>query len=531
MDKGIHIPIFKSWAPEWLIKAVLFLLILPGIVIFFLPMANINAAAGYYGSEPADIQFAVALFYAGYVGFYSLERRFFAYLAAKEYYVIFTFLQVVTCIICYLTNDLYIFLPVRFIQGMLFACTVNLSLSLMFTRLVSERAREVSFSVFFGFLLCAVPFNNFVTADMIDAFDFNIVYKAVAFTYVPGLLLLLLMMNSVRLKVKFPLYNLDWQSFALYSTALCLFAYIMIFGQEYYWLEDVRIRNSVIGIAVLLLIYIIRQYKMRRPYLDVGIFKFRNFRVGLLVLFIMYICRFASGITNTFYTSVLKFDPMHLSYINLLNIAGLVFGVIAACWLIIKKHHIRTLWVPGFVLLLIFHVWMFFLFDIQADEFNYFLPLFIQGAGVGFIMVPTIVYTISAVPVAWGASASAVCLAIRFLGFCVSIALINYFELFGKSRHYNAFQDHLTKIDPVVKQSLRMQAHHLEAKGMAAGKAMRASDKLLVNSVNTQGHLRFAMDYYEVMSCLIIVTLLLILLFPYLNRTAVYLRSRRLSPA
>lgn len=84
-------------------------------------------------------------------------------------------------------------------------------------------------------------------------------------------------------------------------------------------------------------------------------------------------------------------------------------------------------------------------FDIQADEFNYFLPLFLQGMGVGFIMVPTIVYIIASVPVSLGPSAAAAALAIRYFGYAVSIAIINYFELFRKSMHYNAFQDHLTK--------------------------------------------------------------------------------------
>lgn len=171
------IPIFKPWIPDWMVKIVLFIMTLPGIVIFFLPLANINAAAGYYGSEPADMQFAVALFYAGYVGFYSLERRFFTYLAAKEYFIIFTTLQMLACLVCYITKDVYILFPLRFIQGMLFACNVNISLSLMFTRLKSERAREIGFSVFFGTLLCALPFNNLITSELIDSYNFNIVYK------------------------------------------------------------------------------------------------------------------------------------------------------------------------------------------------------------------------------------------------------------------------------------------------------------------------------------------------------------------
>jgi hypothetical protein len=245
----------------------------------------------------------------------------------------------------------------------------------------------------------------------------------------------------------------------------------------------------------------------------------------------MYICRFASGITNSFFATVLHFDPMHVSYINLCNLAGLVMGVIIACCMILQKKRIRYIWLPGFLLLLVFHMHMYFLFDIQADEFNYFIPLFIEGVGIGIIMVPTIVYAISAVPVSLGASASAICLAIRYLGFCISIGIINYFELFEKSRHYNAFQDHLTWTDPMVKQYLHKQSARLTNQSLAQELSTKASHKLLVNGVNTQGQLRFAMDYYELISCLIVGTLLLIALFPYLNRTTAYLRSRRLSPA
>lgn len=529
VDKAI--PIFKHWVPEWWVKVILFLLVLPSLVLFFLPMANINAAAGYYGSEPADIQFAVALFYAGYVGFYSLERRFFTYLATREYFILFTFLQMLSALICYHSREVYILFPVRFFQGMLFSCTVNLSLALMFTRLRSERAREISFSVFFGLLLCALPFNNLVTADLIDAFNFNIVYKAAVFSYLPCLVLLLLTMNNVRLQVKFPLSKLDWQSFALYSIALCLFGYIMIFGQEYYWLADGRIRYSVLGIAGIAVLYVLRQRAMKRPYIDLRTFRFRNFRIGLLVLFVMYICRFASGITNNYFTSVLRFDPMHLSYINVFNLAGLVAGVIIACTMTLMQKRIRHIWLPGFLLLLVFHVQMYFLFDVQADPFNYFLPLFVQGLGVGMIMVPTIIYAISAVPVSLGVSASAVCLAVRYLGFVVSIGIINYLELYGKSRHYNAFQDRLTATSPLVREALRKQAGHLTARGLEHAQSVRGGYKLLIGDINRQGQLRFAMDYYEWMALLITGTLLLIALFPYLNRTAVLLRSRRLSPA
>jgi MFS family permease len=524
------IPVFRKWAPEWLIKVSLFLVLLPSIALFFLPLTNLNAAAGYYGCEPADIQFSVALWYAGYAGFYSLEHRFFAYLASKQYFLLFTTLQMAGSLICYLTHDLYILLPVRFIQGLLFCSTASLSLSLMFTRLHSERAREVSFSVFFGLILCAIPFNSFAIADLVNSNNFNIVYKVALFAFVPCLVLLLLTMNNVRLKAHFPLHKLDWQSFSLYSIALSLIGYVMVYAQQYLWLEDPRIQFSVTAIVICTIIFLLRQKSMKRPYINLHIFTSRNFIVGLFVLFIMYICRFAAGITTGFFSTVLRFDPRHVSYINLFNLAGLVAGVIIACCMILQKMRIRSIWVPGFILLLIFHSTMFFQFSTQANEHNYFIPLFVHGLGVGMIMVPTIVFTISSVHISMGPSAAGVCLAIRYLGFCISIGIINYFDVAGRSNHYNTFREHLTKIDLAVRQTLQTQSHQLVARGMAPGAAARASNKLMVAGINRQAQLRFAMDYYELISWLCIGMLLLIVLFPYLNKTVVYLKAKGLAP-
>jgi hypothetical protein len=525
------IPIFKQWVPGWAIKIILFSLILPTMVLFFLPFANINAAAGFYGSEPADIQFAVGLFYAGYVAFYSLERRFFTYLAAKEYFVVFTILEIATTVICYHTDELYILFPLRFFQGMLFSSTVNLSLSLMFTQLQTERAREISFSVFFGMLICILPFNNLVTADLIDAFNFNTVYKVALFSYLPCLCAFLVCMNNVRLNIRFPLAKLDWQSFVYWGGMLVLLAYVCIYGQEYYWLEDPRIRYSVMAMAGATLLYVLRVKSMKRPYVHPGIFRFQNFRMSIFLLFILFICRFAINIINNFFGSVLRLDPMHVSYVNTMNLVGLIIGVIISCAMILQKKNIRFLWIPGFLLLLAFHVSMWFLFNSEANENNFYLPLFMQGLGVGMIMAPTIVYAVSSVPVGMGPSASSICLATGYLGFCVSAALINYCELYSKSRHYNAFQDHLTKVDPAALHGLTVRTGKLLHHGMAHKQAVKGGSKLLIDAVNKQGQIRFAMDYYEWMALMLVAVLLLIAIFPSLNKTVVYLRSRRLSPA
>jgi MFS transporter, DHA2 family, multidrug resistance protein len=139
--------IFKEWVPEWLIKLILFSSLMPSMVLFFLPGANTNVTAGFYGAQPSDIQFLIILFYAGFVGFYVLERRFFLYFPIKQYYIIFHLLQLLNCFLMYSIRDISWVYGLRFFQGMLFASAVNLSISMIFSRLKSDRAKEVSYYV------------------------------------------------------------------------------------------------------------------------------------------------------------------------------------------------------------------------------------------------------------------------------------------------------------------------------------------------------------------------------------------------
>src|SRR3954447_23383120 len=72
------IPVFKSWVPEWMIRAVIFIVVLPSMALFGLSTANGAAATGYYGIEPADVQYSMIVFYAAVASFFALERRFFS---------------------------------------------------------------------------------------------------------------------------------------------------------------------------------------------------------------------------------------------------------------------------------------------------------------------------------------------------------------------------------------------------------------------------------------------------------------------
>jgi DHA2 family multidrug resistance protein len=524
------IPLFKEWVPQWLIRVTMFIVLLPSLVLFFLPLSNVNAGAGYYGIEPADIQYTVLVYYAGYTSFFSLEKRFFRYLAAKEYFFIFTIIQIVTTFACYQTHSLIILLVLRFIQGMGLTSTANLGMSIIFNRLISERGRAVSYSVYFGMLVCMIPFNNFITADLIDAHNFNIIYKGAIFSYLPGLALLSIIMNNARLNIKFPLYLLDGASFLLYGCFLCSLGYIIVYGQERYWLNNKGILFASIFCVFTISVFIIRQMVLKRPYFKLQVFKYRNFILGGAVLFVLYLCRFTLNFSSAFFSSAFGFDPIHVSYINLFNISGIVIGVIVACSLLLQHRPIRLIWIYGFSILLIFHCWMYFLFSITGEPSTYYIPLFLHGLGVGLLISPTIIFMVSAVPQTMVDTAAGICLFVRCFGFYASIACINYFDLLKKGIHLDALKGNLTAENSLLKQVIVKQSKNFISHGALKKESTILANRFLGKQINLQAQIRSSIDYYELVIWMLIFTIIIIALFPYVNKTVIRFKKEQPAP-
>jgi len=529
MSKGL--PVFRSWVPNWLITLSIFLVMLPSMSLFSFFVANPPAAAGYYGLEPTDIQYSTLIFYGALAAFYPLEQRFFSYIASRQYLALGVFLLITASWISYQTRSAHVFFAMRFLQGIFNGGVNSICLTLIFSRLSGERSREIGYSVFYGLLIGTAPIISLAASLLLDNFEYNILYKTMIFMLLPGPILLLSIMNDVRLKKKIPLYQLDWVSFFYWQLSLLLIGYILVYGQQYYWLEDFRIRLCLALLVVFSFFFIIRQKLSKRPLLDLKIYRYKNFLIGSLLIVVLYICRGSLNITSGYFATALGMDPIHVSELLLANVIGIALSVIVASRLVLQKKPMRLIWLAGFGLLFLFHAWMYFLFASQADSSSYILPLIIQGLGTGTLMTPIILFTVSSVPEKIRGSASVSGIFSRFLGFSLSMCLINYFQLYRKSIHVDSFRNQITDVNPKAVERLAQYKKLLLSKGLNAEDAGRMASSLLNKSMDAQSQLRYAMDYYWMISLLILAVILLIAISPYLNKTVINLRSRQPEPA
>jgi hypothetical protein len=173
---------------------------------------------------------------------------------------------------------------------------------------------------------------------------------------------------------------------------------------------------------------------------------------------------------------------------------------------------------------------MLFVFNTQVDTSDLIVPLILQGMGAGMLMVPIILFTVSALPSKFGNTGSAVGIFVRFLGFSGSIAIINYFQLYGQRSHLNRFQDNLSALDPVAVQRLTNYKLALINRGAAPDQAIKVANGLFNKGIGVQAQLKFSVDYYHWISWLIVGTILLIALFPLVGRTTINIKADKPAP-
>jgi hypothetical protein len=226
----------------------------------------------------------------------------------------------------------------------------------------------------------------------------------------------------------------------------------------------------------------------------------------------------------------LGLDPVHIGYLLLYNIAGIIVSVIIASRLVLLKKSTRLIFIYGFTILLIFHVWMLFVFNTQVDTSDLIVPLILQGMGAGMLMVPIILFTVSALPSRFGNTGSAVGIFIRFLGFSSSIAIINFFQLYCQRSHLNRFQDNLSALDPVAVQRLANYKLALINRGAAPDQAIKIANGLFNKGIGVQAQLKFSVDYYHWISWLIVGAILLIALFPSVASTNINVKANQPAP-
>ena len=501
-------PIFKPWVPQWLAIVTIISILFPSLVIFALYYNSTLATAEYYSMDAMDIQYSVVLMYATVISWLALDSHLIKCFKLGSYTISGIFINTVTCWICAETTSGEIFMFCRFIQGAVCAYLCNICMTLSFTLFHVKKARVMGYTIFYGSLMICVPFSAIFANLILNHFGIESVFYGFILFQIPGFILLLVCMNNRYLTRKHPWQSADWTGFLLYTAIVSIVGYILVYGQQLEWLSSPKIKFLILILLVVTPVYIVSSWYKKRPLIQLKLMKNGKYRLALLLLTLFYISKGTVFFTYLYMQDGLGIDPVSMIAIWSFNILGLLVGILTIKSLLLRGIAPRTIIKLGFAILLVFHTQMFFLFASTASEEKFYFPLFVQGVGTGSLFVPLIMNMVLSVKKHEMGLVAFLGIGARFLGFCLAIALINFFQLYSTNNSLMEMATNYTLSNEMTNTARDEAIDKYTGAGFRYSEARALVDKDVRTAMKKESSLRAYMHYYSFIIGLIFLTVL-----------------------
>jgi DHA2 family multidrug resistance protein len=481
-------PWLANWS--WGTRIALFLVLLSAIVQFVAFALSQNYVIAYLGAQPEDVSFSIQICYAGILSALPLQPRLLRWFEMKYYLLAIMIIGILLSVGCIYTTDIILFFIIRFFQGVV-VCTVAASMLTLipgFLRL--EYRQAVSSSIFYGTVLSSSIFVAVVASQVSLNSDFTQVYYYLILFQLISLVIVLLGFSSRSNIRHYPLYQLDWTGSVFLTAAVSGLAYAMVFGSKYYWFQDQRIINAFILSLSGMILYTYRSLTVKRPLLDLHVFTYPNFLIGLALLALYYGMKESINIVFGYTASVLQWSEPRVIELGLVNVAGLIlFLFISAVILVRKKGAILGFLIAGFGLSFCYHLWMYFIFTPDLSFSNLLAPMFLQGAASGILFVPIMIFIITAVPPTTGITALAIAACTRFVSLLNAGAGFYNLQLYYSQLYKESFLAHITDADGNAAERLNGFKQLFLAKGFSADQAAGMANASLTKALAIQAQL------------------------------------------
>lgn len=246
-----------------------------------------------------------------------------------------------------------------------------------------------------------------------------------------------------------------------------------------------------------------------------------------MLLIILYFIRGGFNLTLTYYFEILESPVLETNELLLFNVLGIFIGCVASTYMLIKKINIRLIWIGGFINMFLYYGLMSFRFSLNASVEDFIILLVIQGIGQGLLMNPIIEFYISAVPARLSASSATFGVMMRYVFFATSLSFISYTQIHSIAEHQQQLAQNFNSVNVHYQNYLNQMKIHFENQGILAGKSEILANANLRKVVHKELFIEYAQNYYQWICLLIIVTIILVILMPTINKTVVNIKNKR----
>jgi DHA2 family multidrug resistance protein len=294
----------------------------------------------------------------------------------------------------------------------------------------------------------------------------------------------------------------DLFGFAFLSLAIGAFQMMLDRGEQKDWWNSTEIVVEAAVAVIGVWVFLVHSLSARRPFVDLALFKDRNFVAGIILMFL------TSGIT---YATLALLPPMlaMLNYpvvdIGILmsprGVTTMIFMIVAGR--IIGRVDVRIILSLGLLMIGI-SLGMMTGFSPQMDQWTVIVAGLLQGAGLGFLYVPLSTVAFSTLSPALRAEGSGIFSLLRNIGGSIGISASVAMLSQNVQVNHAELAQHITRFNPLLQTPAIQQFWPLDSqRGLAVLDAV----------VNQQAAMIAYLNDYKIMMlvCFAVIPLLLLL--------------------
>ncbi|MCD8556030.1 MAG: MFS transporter [Bacteroides graminisolvens] len=467
------------------------------VLILFAAMAQFASfgiiqahVVSFYGAQPEDISFAFQITYAGIISFLPVQFRTQRYFNTRTYLISAFLVGILLNIGCLLTQDLIIFSVLRFFIGVTTSIVAGCVLIILFSTLPEEKRMLVGVSIFFSLVLTCGMIIGVGASWVVLRTDWTAVYYGLIGLQIIAAIICITIFKTKREVKPFPLYQVDWIGCILFTFGAVASAFVFIYGAKRYWFSDPLILYVSIFAVVSVCLFLYRKATIKRPLIDLNVFKYGKFIFAIILMLAFWGIKDSINLIYGYSSMVLGWSSADVVNAGMYNIAGVVIATLIAVKVIFKKkQNLPKLLLIGFLVLCIYHLWMYFRLTPDLSFYELCFPVFLQGLACGFLFVPITIFCAASVPKSTGMTAIIVCAYARFFANLNSICGLYTLQIYFNQKYKYDFLGSLTPDSQIMVQRQNLYQSFLASKGYGRGEAIGISNMLVAKSSGIQSQL------------------------------------------
>lgn len=402
-DKSGNFPFYR-WMPKPLGILILMFLFVPPTFSGGAYLSNLNAMSGELGLLVEDVQLASFFTSIGMCLFVPFMVRFLQARSVRRTYLWCFGLLIPLNYICAVTTSVPILLAACLLIGfvrviVMLNCTFTIAPYLtgvntlsMFTMTETptpemqyrmERMRTFLMPVLYCFILLIAQWSNVMTAWFAYEYSWQEAYYVVIGLLLIAMVMVLTTMPDVRNCEK---YHPEWHKVSemiFMTMALCSMAYVLAFGKTFDWFDSQQI---VIAAAIMLIstgLFLMASVRNGDDaYLPLGVFRYRNVWMAMLLFLIAMIFNSANIFVGSFSKISTSISNYHSASLSIWAIAGCVAGLILSVLLVVRKVRFRTIFIIAFLFMALSNVILYFQYQTSGLFDNMIWPMVLNFVGL-----------------------------------------------------------------------------------------------------------------------------------------------------